>query len=108
MDLWNRKKDAFLDKEKAIEDGLNEISILEEKLKNGETKYSVIEEEEVGPKEPKEIYEYVCYWKYEQSYSDFLRQRNHKATKELRQEIDNLSLEEIRNKYFPKEVYDDE
>lgn len=108
LNIWNKYKEEFFAREKVIEDGLKEISILEEKLKNGETSYYVIEEEEIGPKEPKELYEYICYWKFEQSYNDFLRKRDHKATKELRQEIDNLSLEEIRNKYFPKEAREDE
>ena len=108
ISTWNKHKEEFYAREKAIEDGLKEISSLEEKLKNGETSYYVIEEEEIGPKEPKELYEYVCYWKFEQSYSDFLRKRDHKATKALREEIDNLTLDEIRNKYFPKEVFENE
>lgn len=108
LSIWNKHKEEFFVREKAIEEGLNEIRFLEEKLKNGETSYYVIKEEEIGPKNTNELYEYVCYWKFEQSYNDFLRKRDHKATKELRQEIDNLSLEEIRNKYFPKEVRENE
>ena len=108
LSVWNERKEEFFAREKAIEDGLKEIPILEEKLKNGETSYYVIEEEEIGPNEPSELYEYVCYWKFEQSYSDFLRKRDHKATKKLREEINDLSLDQIRNKYFPKEVRENE
>ena len=106
LSIWNKHKDEFLAEERAIEEGLKEIPILEEKLKNGETTYFVVEEEDIGPSEAKELYEYVCYWKYEESYNDFLKKRDHKATESLRKEIDNLSLEEIRAKYFPREVRD--
>ena len=106
LSIWYKYKNEFLAKEKTIEDGLKEIPILEEKLRNGETTYFVVEEEDIGPKEAKELYEYVCYWKYEQSYNDFLKRRDRKATESLRREIDNLSLEEIRTKYFPREVRD--
>ena len=108
LNTWNKHKNEFLENERLIEKGLKEIPILEEKLKKGEITYFDFEEEEIGPTKYDDVCDYVCYWKYDLTYNEFLRRRNHKATKQLREEIDKLSLEEIRHKYFPVEVIEDE
>lgn len=45
-------------------------------------------------------------WRSLYSYEDYLKHRDEVKTKELLDEIDSLSLKDIRNKYFPKEVYE--
>ena len=98
----------FKAKEKEIEEGLTEIKELEKKLKNGEKEYFIHKYQVIGGNDEKSIREYIEYWKTELDYSEYLKNRDKEKTNMLLKEIDSLSLEEIRNKYFPVEVFENE
>ena len=98
----------FKNKEKEIEDGLKEIKILEELLKSGEKEYSYESLEMLGGNDEKSIREWIVYWKTKLDYSEYLRTREKKKTKELLLDLDKLSLAEIKEKYFKIEVLENE
>ena len=104
LKYWHGLKDKYLQKEKEIEAGLEEIKALEELLKN---KIEYCEKsyiEEVGPKSWHELYGYIKRWKQAITLSEFKKERSAKLTQELLKEIDVLTIQEIRNKYFAKQV----
>lgn len=98
----------FKNKEKEIEDGLKEIKNLEELLKSGEKEYSYELLEMLGGTDEKSIREWIVYWKSKLDYSEYLRTREEKKTKELLLDLDKLSLTEIKEKYFKMEVLENE
>ena len=98
----------FKEKEKSIEEGLKEIKLLEKKLANGEKEYSIMKEEVIGGHDESSIREYIVLWKSELNYQEFKDSRDKETTKKLLEEIDNISLEEIKSKYFMMEVCEDE
>ena len=98
----------FKAKEKEIEEGLVEIKELEEMLKKGEKEYSIHKYQLIGGNDEKGIRECIENWKTELDYSEYLNNRDKEKTSKLLKEIDSLSLEEIRNKYFPVEVFENE
>ena len=98
----------FKNKEKEIEVGLKEIKNLEELLKSGEKEYSYEVLEMLGGTDEKSIREWIVYWKSKWDYSEYLRTRDLKKTKELLLDLDKLSLAEIKEKYFKMEVIDNE
>ena len=91
-------------KEKMIEDMYNEMKMLSKLLLNGKTKTVLKRFVELGGKTAKEIRDYIEYWRLDLSYKEFLDNRDIKKTKELLKDIDNLSVDEIREKYFKVEV----
>lgn len=102
---------AFKDykkEEKEIENDLCEFNFLLEKLKNNEKYYYCFDDEEVGVKTFNEIYEWYYYWNTLVSKQEICDLRMVDETKELLKNIDDLSLKEIREKYFKMEVYEDE
>lgn len=98
----------YKDKEKQIEEGLKEIKKLEDLLKSGEKEYSYESLEMLGGTDEKSIREWIVYWKSKLDYSEYLRTRDLKKTKELLLDLENLSLAEIKEKYFKMEVIDNE
>lgn len=101
MKQWNE----FHQTEKKIAQGLEEIPRLETMLKNKQYYYSIITKEEIGGKTQRESEEYCYYWNRFITYDELKKIRRVKETKELLKEIDNLSIEEIREKYFGMEVH---
>lgn len=98
----------FKEKEKKIADGLKEIEYLKSKLINGEKEYSIHKYEIIGGEDENSIRSHIEFWKYNLDYSEFLRGREKKLTKELLNEIDKLSFSEIRTRYFKWEVIESE
>ena len=60
--------------------------------------------EEVGPREISELHEYIKYLKRPISLAEFNNERNEDLTDQLLKEIDKLTVQEIRDKYFIKET----
>lgn len=101
---WNKTKQEYFDNENRIQEGLEEIKKLESMLNNGETEYSECVYEEIGPKSNGDIKSWIVFLKKNLSFKDFNKWRNEQLTHELMDEIDSLSIEEIRKKYFAKEI----
>ncbi len=97
----------FKEKEKQIELGLEEIKKLKKKLENGEKTYIVHKYQICGGNDEETIRDWIEYWKKDLNYSEFLEERNKELTNELLNEIDDLSIDEIRNKYFKMEVIEE-
>ena len=105
LGYWKKKKQEFLDRENEIDKGLKEIKKLEALLEQGKASYSIEYIEEVGPSDSNNIIAFASECKRELGYSAFNKVRDKKATEALLKEIDNLSIDEIRKKYFPMEEY---
>jgi len=106
--LIDKYFNEFKDNERTIEAGLIEIEDLKKKLLNGEKEYSIYKTEIIGGNDEKSIRDYIEFWKSELTYSEFLKSRNKESTNKLLKEIDKLSIEEIKEKYFMVEVFEDE
>ena len=104
LKFWHEKKNEFFKKEEDIANGLKEIKKLEELLHKKEDFFEESYVEEVGPKKVDELYGYIKFWKRPISLTEFNNERNEELTKQLLGEIDKLSVQEIRNKYFFKET----
>lgn len=98
---WENAKKKYLDKEEEIKKCLEEIKLLKKLLENGETIYQETYVEKIGPQKMEELREYINLWKSNLSLKNFNNERDRKRTKELLNEIDFLSVKEIREKYFP-------
>lgn len=105
LEYWKNKKQEFLSKEIEIEKGLKEIKELEALLEQGKTTYTFEYVEEVGPSNSKNVIAFASECKRELTYSAFNKERNKEATESLLKEIDNLTVDEIRKKYFPIREY---
>lgn len=101
---WNEWKA----KEKEIEEGNVMYDDLLKRLQSGETEYVEEEQEYVGGKNLKELEEYYRYCNSNVTYEDALGSRKQDETKELYDNLNDLTLDEMRNRYFKAEVYDDE
>ena len=104
LKFWREKKDEFLKKEKDILTGLKEIKKLEALLAKKQEFFEETYIEEVGPKNISELYGYIKYWKRPISLTEFNNERNKELTNQLLKEIDKLTIQEIRDKYFFKEI----
>lgn len=102
--LFNQYKE----KENKIKEGLKEINKLEGMLKLGEKYYQYESIEIVGGTDEKSIRDYIEYWKSNIDYEEYLKSRDFKKTKELLKDLDYLSLQEVKNKYFDMEVVESE
>ena len=108
--LWKleralKAKDKFLtdiNEQKAIN---NKLSLLVNKLKNEEYKYYDYKIEDITKDKNFSHKRLSEHWMSLISYQEYLKSRDCKKTKELFNRIDELSLDEIRNIYFPKEEY---
>ena len=98
----------FKEKERCIEKDIEEFNDLVNKLKSGDTTYTIHKYNTIGGKDEVSIRDYIEYWKTDLDYSEYLNCREEKLTKELLDEIDNLSMEEIKEKYFKVEVIENE
>ncbi len=105
------KQSCFIDdyfsnykqKEKAIEAGIKEFEELRALLDQGVKEYSFCKYEIIGGDDEDSIRNYAERQKRELDYNSFLKSREKRRTKELLNEIDQLSLAEIREKYFAME-----
>ena len=98
----------FKEKERKIEEGLKEISKFKEMLESGDKEYIIHKYDIIGGNDEASIRDYIEYWKTELDYAEFLKGRDKKITSELLDEIDNLSMSEIKEKYFKMEVIENE
>lgn len=90
--------------EKNISNGLIELNELKSKLDKGETVYTEKELHIIGGNDEESIRKYIEYLKAEIDYSKYTRLRDFKLTTELLNNIDSLSLKEIKDKYFKMKV----
>ena len=86
--------------EKNISNGLIELNELKSKLDKGETEYTEKKLRIIGGNDEESIRKYIEYWKTEIDYSKYIKSRDFKLTTELLNNIDSLSLKEIKDKYF--------
>ena len=77
-------------------------------LESGDKKYIIHKYDIIGGNDEASIRDYIEYWKTELDYAEFLKGRDKKITSELLNEIDNLSMSEIKEKYFKMEVIENE
>lgn len=90
--------------EKNISNGLIELNELKSKLDKGETEYTEKKLHIIGGDNEESIRKYIEYWKIEIDYLKYTKSRDFKLTTELLNNIDSLSLKEIKYKYFKMEV----
>lgn len=81
---------------------MDNLKLLKEDLKNGKTKNIKVELKWVGGVTSKEKEQYVFDKKPSMSYADFISGRKPDKTKELYDQLDRLSIEDIRNTFFGK------
>ena len=105
LSIWRKEKNAFLERESEIKKGLKEIKKLESLLEKGQKTFSIEYVEEEGPSKESEIIPFANDCKSEMTYREYNRLRDKEATKSLLEEIDRLTVEEIREKYFPMKEY---
>lgn len=98
----------FKEKEKVIEEALNEIEFLKSKLLVGEIEYSIHKTEVIGGHDEASIRDYIEFWKSKLTYSEYLKGRDKETTNKLLKEINGLTIQEIKEKYFMVEVFEDE
>ncbi len=103
MDKWKECHD----KEKAIQNGEIELERLVGMLKNGAIYEDEIVERVIGGNDSKEITDYCYYWNRDMTRESLMNSRMVKETEELLDNLDVLSLNEIREKYFRMEVIED-
>lgn len=102
--MWNEAKAI----EKEIDEGKKELKHLVANLKSGINKYKVTVNHEVGGSNWLEVRDYCHQWNQDLTYEEIKNKRDINSTKDLLKNIDNLTLKDIREKYFLKEVYCDE
>lgn len=102
-EFYRMKKEYEEIKEKEKTD-IEKIEMLEEKLKEGQEIYYEYELEDIASNKAFNHMEEMKEWKNILSYSEYMKKRDKERTKELLDELDILSLEDIRKKYFGKEV----
>lgn len=100
--------DEWKKKEKEIDAASIEYKNLLKKLDVGEIFYEERVENFIGGKTLDEIKSYYLLWNSNVSYDEVIHSRMLDETKELYENLDKLTLEEIRDRYFKAEVYDDE
>ncbi len=98
------KFDEYKTKEKEIAEGLDEYDKLLAKLNAGEIYEPVTVDEFCGGKNCDDLIDYCYFWNQFTTRDELIRLRKNPKTEELLKEIDLLSLDEIRNKYFAPEV----
>ena len=100
ISVWNKCKE----KETQLEEDKRELEILEERWARGE-RIDIHEYDEwVGEEKNKLTEKDVLSRLSSMTYSQFIEGQNEEMTKELMQNLDSMSLSEIRKKYFPVEV----
>lgn len=104
LERFYKCREKLFEDRRVANKSINQIKELEEKLQNGETVFYEYELEDISNGKDFNHWSLMTRWKNKLSYYQFLKKRDHKMTLSLLGEIDNLSLDEIRNKYFEKEV----
>ena len=104
LKFWREKKCEFIKKEEDISKGLKEIKKLEALLNKKQEFFEESYIEEVGPKQVGELYGYIKYWKRPISLVEFNNERDKDLSEQLLKEIDKLTVQEIREKFFFKET----
>lgn len=99
---YQQREKYFADKELAKK-RIEQINVLEEKLKNGDTTFFEYEYIDIATEKNFDHWNLMKRWKNQLTYSQFMKKRDSKLTTDLLTNIDNLSLDEIRNRYFAKE-----
>jgi len=99
MECWGK----YLKKEKEIKDGLVEMEHLLSLLEKGKKTYTTLKKEYIGGTDWASMRDYFYYWNTLVSEKELKKHRDIKETQELLSELDNLTLVEIRNKYFKEE-----
>lgn len=108
LNQWRSLKTKYQENENKIVMASKEIERLEKLLELGKETYEEKYVVEIGPKEEGELLSYVKLWKSKLSFQEFKKQRRKDLTKKLMEEIDILSVAEIRSKYFKKETFEEE
>lgn len=101
IDVWFYK---FKEKEREIASGLIELKELKSKLDRGEIEYFEKKYEIIGGDNESSIRKYIQWINTKMDYSEYIKCRNKQLTKQLLSDLDILSLDEIKNKYFKVEV----
>ncbi len=106
-DVLNSWKE-YRAEEKEIEERTIELNKLEEILKHGEI-YEIFEKEEyIGGKDFSSMMDYFEYWKTLVSLDELKKMRDKDKTKELLENLDSFSLEDIRNIYLKEEIREED
>lgn len=92
----------YRDEEMKIENGIIKLKELEELLKNGEKSFTFEEKQYID--DDIELISLFEFQKYSISYADLRKMRDKEKTKELLENLNSYSLEEIRNIYFKEKV----
>ena len=108
MNMLDKYFNEYKSIEKEIERGLKEIKELKAKLINGEKLYSINKSRIIGGTDEDSIREYIDLCRAQVTYQDFLNDRDKQLTDGLVNDMDKLSLEDIKDKYFKMEVIKDE
>jgi len=82
---------------------LSRLEEIEKKLKNGEMYFYEYELVDISKNSDFNHFDSIEEWRANITYQEYLNGRDEQATKNLLDDLDKLSLEEIRNKYFAKE-----
>lgn len=98
----------YRSKEKEIDKGVVELRSLEEKLRKGELYIFVEEEKYIGGKSFSEMMAYFRNQKAEMSFSELKKMRSKEKTKQLLDNLDSYSLQDIRNIYMKEKVVEEE
>lgn len=101
---FNKNKELWISDKKESEDALNNEEQLLQKLSNGETIFYRFEYEDISKEKDFDHLFLMNKWKNLLPYESFMKKRNNEATKELLENLDILSLDEIKEKYFQKEI----
>ena len=94
-------------KEDEIEVGTKKLKRLEKLLYSGDIYYTNIKDEYIGGDDFESMMNYFEYLKSLISLDELKNKRDKKKTKELRENIDSYTLEDIRNIYLKEEVRED-
>ena len=90
------------DNEKATK-RIKQIKELEVKLNNGEKTFYEFEIIDIAKEKEFNHWKLMNIWKNQLTYSQFIKKRDKKLTESLLRDLDKISLDEIRDKYFAKE-----
>ncbi len=96
------------DKERLIAEGLKEIDVLLDKLSKGEKEYVSKTFSIIGGTDENTIRLNTYKQKNRLDYEDYLKGRDKELTKEMLKDLDYLSLQDIKDKYFAMEVLSNE
>ncbi len=98
----------FKNNEKNIAKGLIEIDVLKNKLNAGEKEYKLHMFKIIGGNDEASIRNNIEHWKQRFDYSEYLKSRDKELTQKLLEDLDILSLQKIKEKYFKMEVIENE